>query len=151
MAITLAMIWILQLFPGTPKLAPVYNAVTHMVPPPFPILLVVPALAADVVLRRFEHRSAWLQAPVVAVAFVALLFVVQWFFAMFLISPASENFVFGTQRWNYDSRVGAWAHEFWDSNESPVTPLALVIAALLATASARLGFWWGQWMARVRR
>ncbi len=29
------MIWILQLFPAHPKLAPIFNPVTHMVPRPF--------------------------------------------------------------------------------------------------------------------
>ena len=32
------MIWILPLFPAQPKLAPIYNPVTHMVPPHFPVL-----------------------------------------------------------------------------------------------------------------
>src|SRR5207248_3544358 len=51
MLISLLMIWILQLAPATPKLAPVFNPVTNMVPPPFPLLLVVPALAIDLVMR----------------------------------------------------------------------------------------------------
>ena len=41
------MIWILPLFPAEPRLAPIFNHITHMVPPPFPLLLVVPALAID--------------------------------------------------------------------------------------------------------
>lgn len=151
MAINILMIWILQLFPGTPKLAPIYNPVTHMVPPPFPILMVFPALAIDLVLHRMGKRSDWLQAPVAAAAFVAVLLVVQWFFAAFLISPAAETFIFGAQRWNYDSRVGAWANEFWDPGSSPMTPLALLLAVLLGSISARLGFWGGNWMTRVRR
>lgn len=151
MAINLLMIWILQLFQGTPKLVPIYNPVTHMVPPPFPILIVFPALAIDLVLRRFGKRSDWLQAPLVAVAFVAVLFVVQWFFSAFLIMPASETFFFGAQRWNYDSRVGNWAHEFWDAGTSPITVVAMLIAVAFAAVSARLGFWAGNWMTRVRR
>jgi hypothetical protein len=151
MAIHIVMIWILQLFPGTPKLAPIYNPVTHMVPPPFPILMVLPALAIDLVLRRMDRRSEWLQAPAAALAFVAVLLPVQWFFSAFLISPGAETFVFGAQRWNYDSRVGAWAHQFWDPGSSPITPLALFIAVALGTVSARLGFWAGNWMTRVRR
>jgi hypothetical protein len=39
------MVWILPLFPAQPKLAPIFNPVTHMVPPPFPLLLIFPALA----------------------------------------------------------------------------------------------------------
>lgn len=151
MAINILMIWILQAFPGTPKLAPIYNPVTHMVPPPFPILMVFPALAIDLVMRRMGKRSDWLQAPAVALAFVTVLFAVQWLFASFLISPAAETFVFGAQRWNYDSRVGNWAHEFWNPGSSPITPLALFVAVFAGAISARLGFWAGNWMTRVRR
>ena len=43
MGIVLALMWTLQLFPATARLAPIYNPVTHMVPPPFPLLLIVPA------------------------------------------------------------------------------------------------------------
>ena len=46
MGIVLVMMWTLQLFPATPKLAPIYNPVTHMVPPFFPLLLVIPAAMA---------------------------------------------------------------------------------------------------------
>src|SRR5207253_11298362 len=52
MAVMLVMAWVLQLFPATPKLAPIYNAVDHMVPIGFPLLLVVPAFALDLLARR---------------------------------------------------------------------------------------------------
>ena len=151
MGIHVAMILILPLFPAQPMLAPIYNPVTHMVPPPFPILLVVPALAVDVLERRLATTNDWLRAAAVAPAFVALMFVTQWYFSMFLISPASENALFGVARWNYDSRLGPWVHEFWEPGRDPVTLLALGIAVALAFASARLGFAWGSWLTRVRR
>jgi hypothetical protein len=44
--------WILMLFPAQPKLAPIFNPVTHMVPLPFPLLLILPALAIDLILRN---------------------------------------------------------------------------------------------------
>src|ERR1051325_9312561 len=44
--------WILMLFPAQPKLAPIFNPVTHMVPLPFPLLLIFPALAIDFILRN---------------------------------------------------------------------------------------------------
>ncbi|HYL06252.1 MAG TPA: hypothetical protein VE075_09435, partial [Thermoanaerobaculia bacterium] len=52
MAVRLAMTWVLPLFPATPKLAPIYNPVRHMWPLFFPELLIVPAFALDLVLRR---------------------------------------------------------------------------------------------------
>src|SRR5690606_25508842 len=47
MAIHAMMLWILPLFPGTPRLGPIYNPVTHFVPLAFPLLLVAPAIAMD--------------------------------------------------------------------------------------------------------
>src|SRR5207244_11137823 len=44
--------WILMQFPAQPKLAPIFNPVTHMVPLPFPLLLIFPALAIDFILRK---------------------------------------------------------------------------------------------------
>jgi|SRR5665213_1484450 len=46
------MIWLLPLFPAQPKLAPIFNPITHMVPPPFPLLLIFPAMAIDLVLAK---------------------------------------------------------------------------------------------------
>jgi hypothetical protein len=151
MLIHLLMIWILPLFAATPKLAPIYNPVTHMVPPPFPILMVVPALAIDLVVHRFRGANDWVRALAAAAAFVLTFAVTQWFFAIFLISPASENPIFGIQRWNYNSRVGAWVHEFWDPETSPVTAATFAVALALAFISGRIGLWWGQWMTRVVR
>src|SRR5580658_2281240 len=38
---------ILPLFPAEPKLGPVFQQVTHFIPPKFPILLIVPAIVLD--------------------------------------------------------------------------------------------------------
>jgi len=149
MGITLILMWILPLFPATPKLAPVYRPISHMVPPPFPLLLIVPALAIDVLMRR--ARGDWVLAATTGLGFLAVFFVTQWFATMFLISPASENLLFGVNRWNYNSVPGAFEHQFWDVASDPVTPLKLGIAALLAFASARAGLWLGNGLARVQR
>ena len=149
-AVNVLMIWILQLFPATPKLAPIYNALDHFVPPPFPILLVLPALAIDLVVRR-GPVSDWARAGLAGIGFILVLLLVQWFVAEFLVSPRSENFLFGAQRWNYNSRLGPWRYEFWSLRTDPLTTADVVTAAGLAVASARLGLWWGAWMARVKR
>ena len=44
MGLVLFMCWMLPLFSAEPKLAPIYNPVTRMVPPAFPLLLFVPGL-----------------------------------------------------------------------------------------------------------
>ncbi len=46
-AVLLAFEWILPLFPAEPKLGPVYQHITHLVPLHFPLLLIVPAIVMD--------------------------------------------------------------------------------------------------------
>ena len=142
MAISLVMIWTLQLFPATPKLAPVFNPLTHMVPAPFPLLLVVPAAAVDVLLRRVGSHRDWLLSVLIGLAFLTLFFAVQWLFTEFLLSPHARNFLFGVDRWDYSNRLGPWRYQFWRVQADPVTP---------RVASARLGIWSGNWAARIRR
>jgi len=149
--VTLIMVWVLPLFPATPKLAPVYRPLTHMVPPPFPLLLIVPAVAVDLVMRRFGTGRDWRLSALVGASFLAVLLVTQWFATIYLISPASETFLFGAQRWNYNSLPGDFEHRFWDIRSDPVTPLKLGFAALLAITSSRVGLWLGNGLARVQR
>ena len=151
MGVTLLMIWVLQLFPATPKLAPVFNAVTHMTPPPFPLLLVVPAAALDLLMRRFGAERDWQLSVFVGVAFLAVFLATQWFFADFLLSPYARNYFFGADQWDYSSQLGPWRYRYWRLQTDPITPAALAIAALFAIAAARVGLWWGNWMARVKR
>jgi hypothetical protein len=151
MAISLVMIWLLQLFPATPKLAPVFNPLTHMVPAPFPLLLVIPAAVVDVLVRRLGRGRDWWLSLAVGLAFVCVLLAVQWFFAGFLLSPHARNFLFGVDHWDYSSRVGPWRYEFWRTTSDPLTLRGLALTAALGVVSTRLGLWWGTWMSRVKR
>jgi hypothetical protein len=158
MGIILAMLWILQLFPAQAKLAPIYTHVTHMVPPEFPLLLIVPALAIDLLLRRVGRRHDWLLAVGLAMVFVSLLVAVQWYFGEFLLSPAARNFFFAADQWPYMVRPGPWQHRFWAvpvNAAGNLDGLALVrglaVASLFAIGSARVGLWWGNGMSRVMR
>ena len=152
MGATLLMIWILQLFPAQPMLAPIMRHVDRMVPPSFPILLVAPALVVDFVINRLPAEAGrvrqWLIAVAAGVAAMVALGVVQWFFAEFLLTEHARNFFFAGDLWDYSSPPGAYQYEFWGR------PLAVADAgwvALVAAASALAGLWWGNWMARVRR
>ncbi len=151
MGITLLLVWVLPLFPATPKLAPVYRPLTHMVPPPFPLLLVVPAVVIDVLMRRIGPGRDWLLAALAGVAFLGAFFVTEWFATPFLISRASETFLFGANRWNYNSLPGDFENRFWNIRSDPVTPVKLAIAVVLAFASTRIGLWCGNGLARVKR
>jgi hypothetical protein len=158
MAIIAVMLWILQLFPATPKLAPIYNPVTRMVPLAFPLLLVIPAFALDLLRHRFRGRRDWVLATAAGVSFVAIMLAVHWFWADFMLSPAARNFVFAADQWPYMSSLGPWRYEFWTLNINGAgewSPLlfaqGLGIAVVVGIASSRLGLAWGNGMRRVRR
>ena len=103
----IAEILILPLFPAQPKLGPVFNPVTHLVPAKFPILIVVPALALDLLWQRVKNWKPWQIALVSGVLFIAVLTAVEWPFAKFLLSDASKNRFFGTIYFHYNSRAMA--------------------------------------------
>jgi hypothetical protein len=149
-AISLLMTWILPLFPGRPLLAPIYIPVDHMVPPPFPLLLIVPAVAIDWLMQRVRGRD-WLLSFMLGAAFVWLFFVVQFWMSEFMLTPQSEHWLFAGRQWGYQTRPTPWLHKFWWVVIDGVTPRSLFVATLMAAASARVGLWWGNWMRRVVR
>lgn len=158
MLITMIAIWILELVPAQPKLAPIYNPVTRMVPPAFPLLLFAPALAIDLALGRMKNLNDWILSVVIGVLFVFAMIAVHWFWADFLISPAARNFFFGVDQWDYSSRLGPWRYQFWnldnDSNgawSASRFALGIAKAFLFAGISSRIGLAWGKGMSRVMR
>jgi hypothetical protein len=150
----LALVWIMPLFPAQPKLGPVRQPVTHMVPLQFPLLLVAPALAVDWLLHRWKGRHGWTLALALGTAFLAALLAVQWPFANFLQSPYARNWVFATHEFPYfiPSSSASVRHVFyaWDKGAAAFGR-GLLLAGVIATLSARLGLAWGGWMSRVRR
>jgi hypothetical protein len=153
--------WILALFPAHPKLAPIFNPITHMVDLPFPLLLIVPAFAMDLVLNRTRTTQGWWQRITIALAlgtvFLAIFLAVQWSFATFLISSHAENWFFmGDRIWGYSSTSGSWHHEFWKQNAKSsdadlFTFGALTYSWIFACASSWVGLFFGDWMRKVRR
>ena len=61
-AYAMVMLWIFPLFPATPKLGPVYQKITHMVPMEFPLLLIVPALCLDAFWPALASWKKWPKA-----------------------------------------------------------------------------------------
>ena len=158
MGIVLVTMWVLQLVPAQARLAPIYNPVTHLVPTPFPLLLVFPAIAIDLVMRRFGANRDWLLSIVISVVFVGVMLVVHWFWADFLLSPSARNFVFGADQWDYSSKLGPWRYQFWNLDRDAAgnvtlraLTMGLMIAVLYGILSARVGLWWGKGMARIKR
>ncbi|HYK41236.1 MAG TPA: hypothetical protein VE007_02530 [Thermoanaerobaculia bacterium] len=153
MAIMAAMDWVLPLFPAQPRLGPIYNPITRMVPFCFPLLLVFPALAMDLVLSRLKARSETLLAVLLGIVFVAVFLLVQWPFASFQMTPSSRNWFFlGDRYWSYWFHPDyPWRYGFQVRPGDRLTLRGMAIAAGLAIVSARAGLGAGSWMRRVRR
>jgi len=155
------MIWTLPLFPAQPKLAPIFNPVTHMVPPPFPVLLIFPALAIDYCLYKARDFRGWWRGVAFSVllggVFLGVVIAVQWFFAKFLLSPAADNWFFaGNRYWGYGSGPGEWRSRFWrvDAGRPDADLISLrglAFTWLLASISSWIGLVWGGWMRKVQR
>jgi hypothetical protein len=153
MVVLAATSWVLMLFPATPKLGPIYQPITNYVPLDFPLLLVVPALAIDLVWERIRGWSTWRAAPVLGAVFLVSLILVQWPYASFVLGHGRnwffhlDNFVYwqeqGSEHWRFEFRQ-PWPGE-------PPQPLQYGLALLYATISSAVGLAWGRWMSRVRR
>src|ERR1700733_1597135 len=149
----IAEILILPLFPAHPKLGPVYNAVTHMVPAKFPILILVPALALDLLWRRVKNWKMWQIALLSGIVFIAVLAAVEWSFADFLMTDASKNRFFGTIYFDYNSRPMSFDRmRQWLQPDQGVALFAgLARAAVYASISTWIGLLFGRWMGGVQR
>jgi hypothetical protein len=151
-AFQMLMLLLLPLFPGQPLLGPIFVQVDRFMPPDFPLLLVVPALAIDVLIRRVAAGAwrDWGLAVLLAVVFVITFVAVQWPFADFLVSPWARNDLFGSHRMDYGVPPEI-QQRFYQLNPPDNLVVGLPIAIAIGFASARLGLWWGNWMSRVRR
>jgi hypothetical protein len=148
-----AFILIFPLFPAQPKLGPVFYPVTHLVPPKFPILLFVPAFALDLFWQRARAWKLWQIALASGIIFVSLIFAVEWPFANFLLSHASENRFFGTIYFDYNSRPDSFdrMRHFFRPDSGRTLWLGLLRASLYASISTWLGLLFGRWMRGVQR
>jgi hypothetical protein len=153
MILIIGEILILPLFPAQPKLGPVFYPVTHFVPAQFPILIVAPALALDLFWNRVRAWKMWQIALVSGVIFTAVMVAVEWPFANFLLSHASENRFFGTMYFDYGSRPLGHGRLrlFLPPQDGFVVAKGLAIAAFCAMASTWVGLTFGKWMRGVQR
>ena len=153
-AYAMLMLWIFPLFPATPKLGPVYQRITHMVPMEFPLLVIVPALMLDLFEPRIAGWKKWPKAAALGVVFLGAFLAVQWPFARFLVSTASANWFFGTKYFAYFATPNGYdirhlfvpidyaAFGFW---------MIMAEAVILAILSTRLGSAAGEWVRAIRR
>jgi hypothetical protein len=136
-AAVLAQLWILPLFSAQPKLGPVYQNVTHFIPMAFPLLLIVPALALDLLWRATKVWKPWLQAASAG-----------------MVSPLSRNRIFGTHYFSYDDTAGFMydPYKFQASENTRIQFwIVMTVALIAAILTTRLGFIWANWIKRVQR
>jgi hypothetical protein len=154
MGIMLALMWIIQFFPASPKLGPIYQPVTHMVAMAWPLWLIIPAYAIDRVRQRIAGMKVPMPIEAVAlgVVFSVPFFVVQWLWSWFMVRGTwARNWFFNADNFVY------WAsptyvdrtHRFV-SDGSTFGRTALMTIGI-ASISSLVGLAWGSWMARVRR
>jgi len=152
MLIVASMVWILPLFPAHARLGPILNHVSRMMAPEFPLLLVFPALAVDFFIQRKEgKRAGWLDAVLIGITFLLVFLLVHWYTAELLLSPAARNWFFGKYRYTLYFSPPPTELNYRLYGMDPLTPVRFVKALLWAVASTRVGLWFGQWMAGVRR
>jgi hypothetical protein len=146
-------ILIFPLVGAEPKLGPVYFPVTHLVPAKFPILLIVPAIALDLLWQRMKSWKAWQVALVSGVVFVAVLTAVEWPFANFIMSKASQNWFFGTGYFDYGTRPDGYDFRriFFEPSSGAGLWFGLLRASVYAAISTWVGLLFGRWMRGVQR
>jgi hypothetical protein len=150
-----AQVWLFPLFPASPKLGPIGHEVTHMVPLAFPLLLIVPAFAIDLVLKRWGSWSPWKLAPMVGITFLAVFVLVQWPFASLLATEVGRHPFFGGSYAQYSAPaewlVGPRGFNGDDGSALTTAWKVALFGSLLATLAARWGLARGDWLRQVKR
>jgi hypothetical protein len=149
----IGLILILPLFPAEPKLGPVYQPVTQFIPPEFPLLLIVPALAMDLIWSWTKSWNAWKTAAVSAVVYVGLLLAVEWPFASFLMSSGSRNRFFGTMYLWYSLPPTSFLARglFLPFETTAQFWRGMALAVILCFLAIRWGISRGEWMRKIAR
>lgn len=155
-ATMLVLMWVIQLFPATPKLGPIYQHVTHMVALSFPLLIVAPAVCIDLVMHRYGERLGTIRlAVILGVVFVLAFMAVQWPFASFLVhNPLARTPLFNADNFVYwmPPRYEALTRRFDPPSAGALPfPIQMLIAMAIASLSAAYGLVRGRWMTKVRR
>jgi hypothetical protein len=152
-AFGLAFLWILPLVPAEPKLGPVFRPVTHFIPWEFPLLVVVPAFAIDVMLRRTTAWRPITRAPLIGLVFLGTFIAVQWPFAHVLMSPLARNRFFGAAYMDFSTPPTSPYAQFLFVREATPEQFwrGMLIAALTACLMTYLGLHAGRLMRQVKR
>jgi hypothetical protein len=145
--------WILPLFPAEPKLGPVLYPTAQFIPPEFPLLLIVPAFALDLLWQKTTRWGAWKQSLVSAGVFLGTFVAVQWPLADFLMSPAARNWFFGAMYFGYNTNpLGRYAlYQFIPPEAAADFWREAALAFILSVLLIRIGLASGDRLGRIRR
>ncbi|MFD2147661.1 hypothetical protein [Mucilaginibacter antarcticus] len=148
------MVWILPIFPAEPKLGPVLNHITNYQSFHFPLLLIFPALAIDLINHRLQNLNSAVKALLLGIVFIVVLVTVQWPFGTFLTTDYARNWFFGTTSWYFGADPD-YPFRYAFRPESVAHGVALWqglgYAIMFAFLSSWLGLSWGRWMRSVKR
>lgn len=150
-----AMVWLLPLFPAKPLAAPVYNRLDHFLPPPFPLLLIFPSLALDLV---FLYQRQWrIPSRYVALAggpaFLLVFLPTQWVFAEFLLSDMANTWFFagGGKHWPFFLKIDELAKgDFWHGQNDVLTLPKLLLVTGISVFFIQAGLLFGNAIRRAR-
>jgi hypothetical protein len=148
------MVWILPLFSAEPMLSPVLNHVDKFQPYHFPMLLIIPALAVDLVMLKFRDSNKWLLAGALAIAFLICFIPTQWYFSEFLLSEQARGWFFGRFSLPYFVNPdGNYRYMFYPGSVDSIFKLGtgLLYALIIGILSSRIALAWGNWMSQVKR
>jgi hypothetical protein len=148
-----AFLWILPFIPAQPKLGPVYRQISHFIPWEFPLLLIVPAFAVDLILQRTTTWRPIVRALAAGVAFLGVFISVQWPFADFLMTPLARNWVFGTDYMDFSTPArSVYARFLFIPPEATLQFWrGMFVAAVTSCVMVWLGIHAGRSMQKVRR
>ncbi|MGC3959922.1 MAG: hypothetical protein QM813_18935 [Verrucomicrobiota bacterium] len=126
---------------------------THLIPPGFPLLLIVPALGLDLLAPRISTRPPWQQSILFAACFLILFVIVQWPFADFMTTPQARNRLFGAHYAGYLARSFGpeLRHQFSDADGKLGFFGHLALTLIITPLSARLGLAAARWLRAVQR
>jgi hypothetical protein len=140
---------VFQLFPASPQFGPVYHHIPFLLPPPFPLLLFVPAAAVAVVVHRMRAGRVWARHLVVGLTFVVVFTAVNWVTSAFMAGEWADNRFF----------AGGHPSFVYTPGYRVVTLIALdgrtlglgLLSVGLAALSSWSGLAVGRWLRRIVR
>ena len=155
-ALVCLMVWVLPLFAAQPLTGPIHNPLDHLAPPPFPLLLLIPAIGMDAAAKWMAKTRAgdWPRAFALGAIFFLVFLGVQWVFAEFLLTNLADNRLFagGGKHWPFFLKIDLVARtQFWPSPQDSMHFGNGLMAFALALLASRTGLWFGAWSAKLQR